>query len=521
MDPDIFVSIASYRDVDCVQTLTDLFAKAAQPQRIRVGVLWQVAPDDDATFTQIPGRWQRYIRGEVVDAGKSLGVCWARHRIQKKFWDGEPFYFQIDSHCRFDPGWDERLLAMWRGLAVERAILSTHPNAFHPPDQLLRNGLPVMKAGRFDDNGTLIPIAKMTPLEQRPVRPLPSPFIGAGFLFGPASLVRDVPYDPFLYFHGEEINLSVRLWTWGYDLFTPNDILVYHDYGTERRRHRHWDDHADWTRLNQRTTARLQHVLGVQESTDPEAIQHLERYGLGKVRTLAEYETFADVDFSKRHIGVRAMDAWFPHPPSTRPEAVTMRHCFTRIYQHNQWQAPETRSGSGSAPQVTATLRDALATLWRQLNVRLLVDAGCGDVRWLEAVTGSLQLYLGFDLVEDLITNNRILYGMRKNHFFNTADITQDTLPLGDLLLCRNTMTHLPNALVQAALAQFRASGTAYLLATTFPGVANTDIPVGHWRKIDLTAPPFSLPPPVRSIPDGHPGHGGHLGLWKWPDQNG
>ncbi|MBF0153816.1 MAG: hypothetical protein HQL64_08765 [Magnetococcales bacterium] len=518
--PRIFVSVASYRDADCIRTLTDLFAKARHPERVYVGVLWQVAPEDDGTLTQRPEAWQLHVRGEIVDAGKSMGVCWARHRIQKHFWEGEPYYFQIDSHSRFDPEWDERLLAMLRLAPSEQPVLSTHPHEFKQPDQLMKVGLPIMKAGRFDDNGILMPDAKLHSLENPPALPMYSPFIGAGFVFAPSSIIEKVPYDPFLYFQGEEINLSVRLWTWGYDIFSPNDVLVYHDYANNVRR-RHWDDHIDWPRINSRSFARLHHLLNVQKSADPETIQQLELYSLGNVRTLEEYETFADIDFRKRHIGIRATDALFPTPPSTQRDTVAMRYCFTSIYDHNHWQSPETRSGPGSAPQVTATLRDNLSALWQELNIRTVVDAGCGDVRWLEAITSGLGLYLGFDLVEKLINNNRIIYGGRKNHFFNTADITQDTLPQGDILLCRNTLTHLPNALVQAALARFWASGSRYFQATTFPGVVNADIEPGHWRKTDLTAPPFSLPPPLRMVQDGDSSNGCYQGVWAIADIQG
>ncbi|MBF0434871.1 MAG: hypothetical protein HQL77_05790 [Magnetococcales bacterium] len=513
--PSIFVSIASYRDADCGHTLTDLFAKAAHPQRVHVGVLWQVAPEDDDQFTQTPEPWRGHIRGEIVDAGKSLGVCWARHHIQKHFWQGEPYYLQLDSHCRFESHWDQRLLTMLAECPSQQPILSTHPNAFHPPDQLLKTGIPVMRAGRFDTHGTLIPTAKMIPLERRPAHPIPSPFIGAGFLFAPASIIQTVPYDPFLYFHGEEISLSVRLWTWGYDLFTPNDMLVFHDYTTVRERRRHWDDHVHWNQLNQRTVARLHHLLDMQKSTDPDVLQQLEHFGLGSVRTLDDYQAFADCDFRKRSIGVRASDALFPNHPASDPNTLAMRQCFDRIYLHNQWKSVDTRSGPGSAPQVTVRLRHSLLKLWQDLRIQILVDAGCGDSRWLEAITGSLKLYLGFDLVETLIANNRVLFADRKNHFFNTADICRDTLPQADLLLCRNTLTHLPNALVQEALTSFRASGSHYLLATTFPGAPLVDIEPGHWRPLDLTAPPFNLPAPLQLLPDGHPANNSYLGLWK------
>ncbi|MBF0176721.1 MAG: hypothetical protein HQL63_07730 [Magnetococcales bacterium] len=514
--PGIFVSIASYRDADCVETLADLFTKAAHPERVHAGVLWQVAPEDGDVFTRRPEPWRQQIRGEIVDAGKSMGVCWARHRIQKHFWDGEPYYLQIDSHCRFDPEWDDRLLTLLREAPSENPVLSTHPHEFKPPNQLIKKGIPVMRAGRFDNHGILMPEAKLHALGDCPRRPMPSPFVGAGFVFAPSSIIQKVPYDPFLYFQGEEINLSVRLWTWGYDIFSPNDVLVYHDY-TSRERRRHWSDHVDWTKLNDRSFARLLHLLNVRKSTDPDTLQQMELYSLGEVRTLEEYEIFADVDFSKRRIGPRGKDALFPDPPSTGRDAVAMRQCFRRIYHNNQWASGETRSGPGSAPRVTATLRDSLTTLWRELSVRTVVDAGCGDLLWLEAITVDLGLYLGFDLVEALVVNNRVFYGARKNHFFNTADITRDVLPQGDLLLCRNTLTHLSNSLVQAALAHFWASGSRYLLATTFPGANNADIEVGHWRKVDLTASPFSLPPPLQMVQDGDGKNGCFQGLWLNP----
>jgi hypothetical protein len=39
--PRIFVSVVSYRDPEAVHTLEDLFEKAAHPERVFVGVVWQ------------------------------------------------------------------------------------------------------------------------------------------------------------------------------------------------------------------------------------------------------------------------------------------------------------------------------------------------------------------------------------------------------------------------------------------------------------------------------------------------
>ena len=50
----IFISIASYRDPETPATLRDLFAKAAHPERIFAGVLWQAVPGEDDACMELP-----------------------------------------------------------------------------------------------------------------------------------------------------------------------------------------------------------------------------------------------------------------------------------------------------------------------------------------------------------------------------------------------------------------------------------------------------------------------------------
>ena len=46
------------------------------------------------------------------------------------------------------------------------------------------------------------------------------------------DFVREVPFDPFLpwIFMGEEVSLSARLWTSGYDIFSPSKSVTSHMY---------------------------------------------------------------------------------------------------------------------------------------------------------------------------------------------------------------------------------------------------------------------------------------------------
>jgi len=91
-------------------TVNDLFEKAAHPERIVIGICLQIAPDEDEDCRVTTDRHQQ-LRLIEVHASGSKGACWARSRVQE-LWRGEDYFFQVDSHMRFVPGWDEKLIAM-------------------------------------------------------------------------------------------------------------------------------------------------------------------------------------------------------------------------------------------------------------------------------------------------------------------------------------------------------------------------------------------------------------------------
>jgi hypothetical protein len=216
------VPIASYRDPQLGATLRDLIAKAADPKRLHIGVCLQLDPSDQQSCGQPSLPQGEAPQGaqltlDPVAASASQGVCWARARTQK-LWQHEPFTLQIDSHMRCITGWDDALLACWQRCGDRRAVLSVYPNAFELPDHGDTAMLPLMVA-----------------------------FVAAGLLFGPGELIREVPYDPELYFHGEEITLALRLWTRGFNLYNPDRLLLFHPYTTSGSGSpTHWADHSSW-----------------------------------------------------------------------------------------------------------------------------------------------------------------------------------------------------------------------------------------------------------------------------------
>ena len=177
-----------------------------------------------------------------------------------------------------------------------------------------------------------------------------------------------------------------------------------------------------------------------------------------------------------------------------------VRAAFTRHWRRRDWLEPETVSGRGSTLRRTAAIRRDLPALFRELGVRTVVDAGCGDVNWFAALEVELDDYLGVEVVGELVAVNQARHG-GPGRRFAALDVIRDPLPRADLILCRDCLVHLRNRQVSAALRNFRRSGSRYLLATTFTGDhPNDDAPLGGWRPLNLERPPFGLGPPLRLI---------------------
>lgn len=507
----IFVNIASYRDTECQHTVRDLFEKADHPDRVFVGICWQFVPDADDDCFRVVTRPDQ-VRVSEFHASESMGVCWARAHAQA-LWRGEDFTFQIDSHMRFKPGWDTLALDMLEACPSDRAVLTTYPIPYEPPDKLTPDKVVTILPKHFDKYGVLMFRSIAKDPKDAPKTPQQTAFIAAGMLFGPSAIIKDVPYDPSIYFQGEEITLATRLWTHGWDLFEPNGVLAYHDYTKRPGRVRHWQDKVDWNALNLRSVARVRHLLGIEASTDTDVTKDLESFGLGDARSLADYEAMSGIGFSDQTIDGKPAKVTASADPKV--ESGRRKKMFTAIYEQNGWGANETRSGDGATLSRTEVIRTHLPRLLRDLDIRVLVDAGCGEVNWQHHIAAPLQLYLGYDIVDAVVSGATSTYGQKPGFFFKSADIVTEMVAQADAILCRDCLTHLTNADVLATLDQFRRSGSRYLIATTFSNGSNADIKTGGWHPLDLRREPFNLGAPQSIVDEGLANSTKALGVWR------
>ncbi|WP_295540710.1 GlcNAc-transferase family protein [uncultured Pseudacidovorax sp.] len=298
----IFISIASYRDPRLWATVADAVAQASAPQHLHVCIVDQSDAPSDPPANCVPRLGS--LRYTHVHHRFSRGACWARS-IAMSCCQSEDYFLQIDAHMAFDAGWDERLVTQLEALSADnpRAILSTYPAPFELVDGAVQRRpfpgqalvlAPKPEARLAED----MPVLAFHAVPHAAAAPLPGCHVGAGCLFTRTAFIAEVPYDPWLYFHGEEQNLAVRAWTRGWDIWHMPDMPIYHLYHGGHDRPVHWSPDADahrdtqWWSLETQSRARMRALL--YERRD------LGAYGLGKARSLDDFAAFSGIDYTRR-----------------------------------------------------------------------------------------------------------------------------------------------------------------------------------------------------------------------------
>jgi glycosyltransferase involved in cell wall biosynthesis len=202
-----------------------------------------------------------------------------------------------------------------------------------------------------------------------------------------------------------------------------------------------------------------------------------------------------------------------------------LKHRFSQIYDKNIFGGRLSRSGEGSDLVQTAVIRRELPGLVKELGVETLLDAPCGDWYWMQNTTLGLKKYIGVDIVEALVAKNQSQFG-NDTTSFQYANLTADTLPKVDMIFSRDCLVHLSFDDAKRILANFKESGSRYLLTTTFTDRSTNNDLVGRdgfWRPLNMQLPPFNFPPPLKLINEDCTEQRGQyadkcLGLWLLDD---
>lgn len=356
-DGSIFISIASYRDTTCSATLRRAFERAANPRRVSVGIVQQNCQSQTRCFTGTgwaekrqwvprpgpdPDCAEAFCASKLgrphCDAGRvrilrldeidSLGPFFTRF-VNSKLWRGENFYLQIDAHTDFRSSWDDSLVAQMRATpSYPKSVISnyppggspnspaawpaprhmTKPDTGYPPSALCACTFETAGAGRFTVRLAEAGRSFRKELET----PRHSAFVAAGFFIAHGTIVDTVGFDPFLpfLFMGEELALSVRMWTHGYDIYAPSQDVLQHEY-VRKESPKFWESvgqvysHANLhNELTDVVVQRVQYLSKFPEADSPEKLQprtlllRFDQFGCGNVRHERDFAKAMGLDFA-------------------------------------------------------------------------------------------------------------------------------------------------------------------------------------------------------------------------------
>lgn len=339
-DGSIFLSIASYRDENCPNTIKWAFEKSKEPEKLFVGLVQQNCeaqcrtgvlvggsiedtdpdPDCHALFCASTAGKKHCDAGRVrvlrINETESLGPYAGRY-FASKLWYGEQWYMQIDSHMTFAQDWDATSLEMMNAAPSEKPVLSHYP----PPETVNFAKAAEMPAARLcgpvfadsDLEAQIIRLEGLSNYDQHKQKvPKFAPFTAAGYFVAHSEFLKEVPFDPFLpwIFMGEEIIMSARLWTHGYDIFSPTVSVVGHMY-VRRHKPKFWETvhrvfaYGIHTPLQLMVLDRVKFLMKYPEAardmiSTKSILAHVEEYAMGDVRTVDQYLEFAGLDMIKK-----------------------------------------------------------------------------------------------------------------------------------------------------------------------------------------------------------------------------
>jgi len=234
----ILVHLPAYRDPELVPTIKDALAMAKYPKRVHFGICRQFKEEDG--FDNLD-EFREDKRFHIMDVPykEAQGLPWARAQINENLLTNQDYILQLDSHHRFAQNWDETLLEMHEGLEAKRykPILAAYLPLYDPfKEPEGRTPEPWQQTfASFYPHGTIFIRPGLLTGWQDMTEPPMSRFLSGHFCFARAEWAKEIKHDPDIYFSGEELNLTVRSYTHGYDLFHPHKLVIWHSTMREER----------------------------------------------------------------------------------------------------------------------------------------------------------------------------------------------------------------------------------------------------------------------------------------------
>jgi GT2 family glycosyltransferase len=238
---------------------------------------------------------------DIIPPGSIIG-CQPARKNSHKFYDGQDYYLNMDSHMRAVENWDSLIINDFEKLESKKgkSVFTGYVNSYDVDESggfILKKETPWLfymsedNISNFKQNGVL----QMCPKHSNHTEPVLSPYVSGHFFFARGKYIEHVSFVEEITFTEEELFMAVRFFTAGYNLYIPSESYVFHRYGRPNRR-LIWEDFPE--KFYPASEASKNFSVNVLENNIIN-----EKNGLFSERTLEEFEKYASICFKTRNLG--------------------------------------------------------------------------------------------------------------------------------------------------------------------------------------------------------------------------
>lgn len=288
----IFVQMASYHDYEINNTIDDLFSKSSGENIIHVGVSITYYQNKDYEVLENDN-----IKVLEFYAPDNIGVGNARYSAHTLY-NGEDYYFQVDSHSIFDKDWDKTLISyikMYQDMGIEKPALTGYPRNYWYDSfgeiQTDKNDEVHQISFHEDQNAFRVSKIPSQTADSKIKNQIFANTVSGGCIFTVGNFITPHKKSAFW---GEEIITAARAFTRGYDLMLlPSAVMCHlyynHQNPESNKRRQVWQDFPDeFAELDQVSRAEVKRILEGNVIGEQE---------LGSERALEEYSQRCGLNF--------------------------------------------------------------------------------------------------------------------------------------------------------------------------------------------------------------------------------
>jgi len=307
----IYVGIVSLNDWHCRHSVQSIFGRAKYPERIRVGVVDQLNPNENDQSCDLPlescskrpsqahCQYRSQIDVYEMESDLAVGPTFARNVVERLY-RGEYYVLQINSHTTFTTQWDVEIIEQLEGTGNEMAVLTTYLD--EAEENLdIKSGISQKEARKVICNaayeGSGHDRYLRHPYSEQPdllpgIEGMPQlqPYYASQFVFARGHFILTVPHDPdvpLVQTEDEEISMALRAFSHGYDFYTPQRHVC---FDSSSRVSTEEQNESSKKKLNSKTPeSSLQRLYGLLGMSQPGVSQTSDMFGIGSKRSLNQF----------------------------------------------------------------------------------------------------------------------------------------------------------------------------------------------------------------------------------------